>query len=161
MIIICLTFNSSFFHLQVNFDSSSTITDKTNYLVELGAHLGVDAPAILWENGAGTFQSGSLTVQSMIDAAGKSRIYNFSKSGFSEEFADLPNSTSIICQSPIFSSFCLDSPSLSAAMAKNGEIFLPDNIVAPQLSSYSCIQFCVNQNANVRQIYRIEAALFI
>jgi len=128
-----------------------TQPDQSFYMIELGSQLGVDAPVILWANGAGTFQSESFTIGNVIDAAvvNKTLHLNASTTSFSEVFLQKQNRSALFCQSPVLTSFCIDYIALTKAMTTMGETFLPDKIESSLISSFTCIKFCQSQNANV------------
>jgi hypothetical protein len=66
---------------------------------------------------------------------------------------DLNYKSVILCQRPLWSSFCIDSSSLTSAMTKVGESFTPVNIqTSGKFSTFNCIQFCIGQSANVSKI---------
>jgi hypothetical protein len=128
--------------------------NQSFYLIELGGHIGTDAPFILWENGAGTFQTESYNINNIIEAAAanKTPFLNISlTTSLTETFYGNQNRTSVFCQSPLISSFCIDSSALMLEMSKVGETFLTDKIETTMMSSFTCINFCKSQSANVRQ----------
>ena len=57
----------------MNLDPS---VSKSRLLIELGAKLGEDVPAILWESGSGTPKSGNFTINSLLESTAKTPYLN-------------------------------------------------------------------------------------
>ena len=127
--------------------------NQSFYLIELGGQPGVDAPIILWQNGAGTFQFESFNTDNMVEAmtVNKTAHLNVSTTSLTEIVLENQNSTSLFCQNPFITSFCIDSNALIIEMTKVGETFLEEKIETTMISTFTCINFCLSQSANVSQ----------
>jgi hypothetical protein len=117
-----------------------------------------DSLVVLWENGAKAFDSNLLTMADMMTTSAVNTTF-LDISHINSPLVTIANNplkSVMFCQSPIEMYYCIDSNSLTLAMAQAGESFMPSQLIstssAQMISSYSCIQFCGNQNSMVRII---------
>jgi hypothetical protein len=124
-------------------------------LIGLGAHFDKENLVALWENGARAFDSDLLSLSDLMSMSASNATFLNISSLNSPSLLLSNNKTSSVmfCQTPIASSFCIDSASLSLSMSKVKESFMQEKLQATtttqMISSYSCITFCSNNNAQV------------
>ncbi len=150
---------------QINFQDiySSPLTSQA-LTIRIGVNLDQLSPAILWQNGAGNYQSDLITLDAMINRpqfswnllnffrANNSVINNYvTNSSLINSSITTTNSAKIsVCQRPLSTSFCIDLKTLTSAMNSKGEIFVGDLIqTSSSISSFSCMQYCNSRLANV------------
>jgi hypothetical protein len=124
-------------------------------LIRLGVHFDKDNSVALWENGARVFESDLLGLSDLMSMSTSNAIFLNISSINSPSLLMTSNKTSSVmfCQAPIASSFCIDFASLTLSMSKVKESFMQEKLqsttATQMISTYSCINFCSNNNAQV------------
>ena len=113
-------------HWSIIFQNIYNLNDTSNStilpLIGLGAHTSSDNLAVLWENGAGTYDSDLITIHDLISTTTNQLYLNVSTLNQQPTVTaeNSQNKTVMFCQSPLVSSFCIDAASLTAAMSTVG-----------------------------------------
>ena len=110
------------------------------------------SPSLLFENGAGAFQSDLASAASILANGNQLSFLTFQADN-SLTFASVTNAAfqQTICQKPVATSYCIDLPSLNTAMTKAGisYIGIQQQSSTASMSPFSCLQYCKTVPANV------------